>query len=246
MISKELEITFHSLFVEARSKRHEYITLEHLLLALLDIPAVMEALRACSADLDALREHLAKHIAQHTPIAAGDREVDTQPTMGFQRTLQRAILHAQASGKEVTSIDVLVAIFGEHDSHAVYFLDHQGVDRLRVTRYISHGAVDSDYEDLAAPEMRQVILFQDQPLPAETMAQVVEDFLLLGREELAEVLGELARVGKALCGLYARETAEFVVEQIRAYAVKHRLPLRCEAALQARRPPSSPAQDPQK
>ena len=240
MISKELEIALHQSFVEARSKRHEYITVEHLLLGLLDIPAVAEPLRACNADLDTLREHLAAHITQHTPIVAAGREVDTQPTSGFQRTLQRAILHAQASSKEVTCIDVLVAIFGEHDSHAVYFLDHQGIDRLGVTRYISHGAGDSDYEDLAAPEMRQIIVFQDQPLPAETMAQVVEDFLLLEREELAEVLGELARVGKALCGLYARETAEFVVEQVRAYAVKHRLPLRCEAALQARRPPSSP------
>ena len=246
MISKELEITFHNLFVEARSKRHEYITVEHLLLALLDIPAIAEPLRACTGDLDALRGHLATHIAQHTPIGAADREVDTQPTLGFQRTLQRAILHAQAAGKEVTSIDVLVAIFGEHDSHAVYFLDRQGIDRLRVTRHVSQGAVDSKYEDLAAPEMRQIILFQDQPLPAERMAQVLEDFLLLEKEDLGEVLSELGRVGKALCGLYARETAEFVVEQIRAYAVKHRLPLRCEAALQARRPPSSPAQYPQK
>src|SRR5437660_8433748 len=99
-----------------------------------------------------------------------------------------------------------------------YFLDRQGIDRLRVTRHVSQGAVDSKSEDLAAPEMRQIILFQDQPLPAERMAQVLEDFLLLEKEDLGEVLSELGRVGKALCGLYARETAEFAVEQIRAYA----------------------------
>jgi ATP-dependent Clp protease ATP-binding subunit ClpA len=238
MIAQELESTLHNAFIDARSKRHEFVTVEHLLLALLDDYAVADALRACRANLDWLREQLTAHTAQHTPIVADDRDLNTQPTLGFQRTIERAILHTQSAGKkQVSSTDVLVAIFGENESHAVYFLDEQGVDRLQVTRYVSHGASAVLPEDLDARDMRQIILFQDQAVPAEMTATVLEDFLLLGKEELAEVLSELARAGKALCGLYPRETAELVVSQIRAYAVKHRLSLRCEAPPQPSRPP---------
>ena len=140
MIAQELEVSLHMAFVEARQKRHEFITVEHLLLALLDNPTAAEVLRACGANLDELRKGLASHIGEQTPRIAADREVDTQPTLGFQRVIQRAILHVQSSGKkEVTGANVLVAIFGEKDSHAVYFLQQQGVTRLDVVNYISHG-----------------------------------------------------------------------------------------------------------
>src|SRR4026209_3002021 len=139
MIAQELEVSLHMAFMEARQKRHEFITVEHLLLALLDNPSASEVLRACAADIDDLRKLLSDFVTEHTPILAGD-DVDTQPTLGFQRVIQRAILHVQSSGKkEVTGANVLVAIFGEKDSHAVYFLQQQGIARLDVVNYISHG-----------------------------------------------------------------------------------------------------------
>jgi ATP-dependent Clp protease ATP-binding subunit ClpA len=127
-------------FMDARQKRHEFITVEHLLLAMLDNPSAAEVLRACGASLDELRKSLNEFIDEHAPKVGGEGEVDTQPTLGFQRVIQRAILHVQSSGKkEVTGANVLVAIFGEKDSHAAYFLDQQGVSRLDVVNYISHG-----------------------------------------------------------------------------------------------------------
>jgi ATP-dependent Clp protease ATP-binding subunit ClpA len=140
MIAQELEVSLHMAFVDARQKRHEFITVEHLLLALLDNPSASEVLKACAAKSEELRKALGDFIVQHTPTVAGDGDVDTQPTLGFQRVIQRAILHVQSSGKkEVTGANVLVAIYGEKDSHAVYFLHQQGISRLDVVNYISHG-----------------------------------------------------------------------------------------------------------
>ena len=140
MIAQELEVSLHMAFVEARQKRHEFITVEHLLLALLDNPSAAQVLRACSANLDELRKELSSFIDEHTPRVESQEEIDTQPTLGFQRVIQRAILHVQSSGKkEVTGANVLVAIFGEKDSHAVYFLQRQKISRLDVVNFISHG-----------------------------------------------------------------------------------------------------------
>jgi ATP-dependent Clp protease ATP-binding subunit ClpA len=140
MIAQELEVSLHMAFVEARQKRHEFITVEHLLLALLDNPSAAEVLRACAANLDELRRDLTQFINEHTPRVDGGQEIDTQPTLGFQRVIQRAILHVQSSGKkEVNGANVLVAIFGEKDSHAVYFLQRQNIARLDIVNYISHG-----------------------------------------------------------------------------------------------------------
>jgi len=140
MIAQELEVSLHMAFMEARQKRHELITVEHLLLAMIDNPTAADVLRACGANLDSLRSELNHYIEEHTPMVSGEEEVDTQPTLGFQRVIQRAILHVQSSGKkEVTGANVLVAIYGEKDSHAVFFLHQQGVTRLDVVNYISHG-----------------------------------------------------------------------------------------------------------
>jgi ATP-dependent Clp protease ATP-binding subunit ClpA len=147
MIAQELEVSLHMAFVEARQQRHEFITVEHLLLALLDNPSAAEVLRACSANIDDLRKSLANFIKDNTPQVAGTDEVDTQPTLGFQRVIQRAIMHVQSTGngkKEVTGANVLVAIFGEKDSHAVYYLHQQGVTRLDVVNFIAHGIKKSD------------------------------------------------------------------------------------------------------
>ncbi len=147
MIAQELEVSLHMAFVEARQQRHEFITVEHLLMALLDNPSAAEVLRACSANIDDLRKSLANFIKDNTPQVAGSDDVDTQPTLGFQRVIQRAIMHVQSTGsgkKEVTGANVLVAIFGEKDSHAVYYLHQQGVTRLDVVNFIAHGIKKSD------------------------------------------------------------------------------------------------------
>src|SRR5208283_1129272 len=140
MIAQELEVSLHMAFVEARQKQHEFITVEHLLLAMLDNPSAAEVLKACGVDLEELRGVLTDFINEHTPRLSPHSDADTQPTQGFQRVIQRAILHVQSSGKkEVTGANVLVAIFGEKESHAVYFLNQRGVTRLDVVNYIAHG-----------------------------------------------------------------------------------------------------------
>ena len=140
MIAQELEVSLHMAFMDARQKRHELITVEHLLLAMLDNPSAAEVLKACGSNIETLRNELTQYIDDHTPTISGEDEVDTQPTLGFQRVIQRAMLHVQSSGKkEVNGSNVLVAIYGEKDSHAVYFLHQQGVTRLDVVNFIAHG-----------------------------------------------------------------------------------------------------------
>jgi ATP-dependent Clp protease ATP-binding subunit ClpA len=140
MLDKELEITLNNAFRQAREQRHEFMTVEHLLLALLDNPSAARVLRACGANLNTLHNDLRKFINENSPILPEGDERDTQPTLGFQRVLQRAVFHVQSSGKkEVSGANVLVAIFGERESHAVYFLAQQNIVRLDVVNYISHG-----------------------------------------------------------------------------------------------------------
>ncbi|HEY2622645.1 MAG TPA: AAA family ATPase, partial [Dyella sp.] len=140
MFSKDLEVTIGQCYKQAREQRHEFMTVEHLLLALTDNQSALGALRACGVDLPRLTRELDKIIAETVPVLPHGDERDTQPTLGFQRVLQRAVYHVQSSGrKEVTGANVLVAIFGEKDSHAVYFLHQQEITRLDVVNYISHG-----------------------------------------------------------------------------------------------------------
>jgi len=140
MFSKDLEVTIGQCYKQAREQRHEFMTVEHLLLALTENQSALGALRACGADLPRLTHELEKIIAETVPVLPHGDERDTQPTLGFQRVLQRAVYHVQSSGrKEVTGANVLVAIFGEKDSHAVYFLHQQEITRLDVVNYISHG-----------------------------------------------------------------------------------------------------------
>ena len=203
MIAQELEVSLHMAFVEARQKRHEFITVEHLLLALLDNPTAAEVLRACAANIEELRKALADFIAAHTPTVAGTEEIDTQPTLGFQRVIQRAILHVQSSGKkEVTGANVLVAIFGEKDSHAVYFLHQQGVTRLDVVNYISHGITKSPQGKESKSEQEQDTQGEEQQsggaletyttnLNAQALVGKIDP--LIGRDR------EIERVIQTLC-----------------------------------------------
>ncbi|MTW20420.1 ATP-dependent Clp protease ATP-binding subunit ClpA [Allochromatium palmeri] len=140
MLSKELEFTLNRAFKEARTKHHEYMTVEHMLLSLLDNPTAAKVLRACGADAERLRREIATFIEETTPLIPSNEDRDTQPTLGFQRVLQRAVFHVQSAGKkEVTGANVLVALFSEQDSQAVYLLNQQDVTRLDVVNYISHG-----------------------------------------------------------------------------------------------------------
>jgi len=140
MLDKELEQTLNDALRRAREQRHEFMTVEHLLLALLDNSSAARVLRACGADLNSLHNDLIKFIAENSPLLPEHDERETQPTLGFQRVLQRAVFHVQSSGKkEVTGANVLVAIFGERESHAAYFLSKQNIARLDVVNYISHG-----------------------------------------------------------------------------------------------------------
>ncbi len=140
MLSQELEFSLNSAFQNAREKRHEFITVEHMLLALLDNPSAVRVLRACGGNVEELRRSLAAYLEEQVPRLPPNSKVDTQPTIGFQRVIQRAVLHVQGVGKkEVTGANVLVAIYGEKESHAVYFLHRQNISRFDVVNYISHG-----------------------------------------------------------------------------------------------------------
>ncbi len=203
MIAQELEVSLHLAFVEARQKRHEFITVEHLLLTMLDNASAAQVLRACGVDIEELRQVLADFITTHTPVTPGDREVDTQPTVGFQRVIQRAILHVQSTNKkEVTGANILVALFGEKDSHAVYFLTQRNVSRLDVVNFIAHGVdktqpgapvkpnndQESELEQSAGEALKNFTL----DLNAQALAGKIDP--LIGREiELERVIQTLCR-----------------------------------------------------
>ncbi len=202
MIAQELEVSLHLAFVEARQKRHEFITVEHLLLTMLDNASAAQVLRACGVDIEELRQVLTEFITTHTPVTPGDREVDTQPTVGFQRVIQRAILHVQSTNKkEVTGANILVALFGEKDSHAVYFLTQRNVSRLDVVNYIAHGIdktqpgtptkPNNESESEQEQSNGEALKSYTQDLNALALAGKIDP--LIGREV------ELERVIQTLC-----------------------------------------------
>ncbi|MGH8555027.1 MAG: Clp protease N-terminal domain-containing protein, partial [Gammaproteobacteria bacterium] len=150
MLNKELEITLNHTYKDARVQRHEFLTVEHLLLALIDNGAAVAVLRACGADCQQLRGELELFIQETAPVLPLTDDRDTQPTLGFQRVLQRAVFHVQSSGKrEVTGANVLVALFGERESQAVYLLNKYNVTRLDVVNFISHGITKTNEDDPA-------------------------------------------------------------------------------------------------
>ncbi len=206
MLSKELEFTLNLAFKEAREKRHEFMTVEHLLLALLDNPASLAVLRACGSDTERLRHELATFIDETTPhIPATDTDRETQPTLGFQRVLQRAVFHVQSSGKsEVTGANVLAAIFSEQESQAVYFLKKENISRLDVVNYIAHGIskIAEDETPDEAPHQEDEIGGEENasqsPLEAYTTnlnVRAKTGYIdpLIGRED------EVLRVVQILC-----------------------------------------------
>ena len=158
MLSKELEVTLNTAFKNAHDKRHEFITVEHLLLALLDNSAAEIIMKACGCDINALHEQLTQFIDETMSLIPLDVQRETQPTLGFQRVLQRAVFHVQASDKkEVTGANLFVALFSEQDSHAVYLLNKQDVSRLDVVNFLAHGISKIDNDDVQSSESKPEI-----------------------------------------------------------------------------------------
>lgn len=213
MIAQELEVSLHMAFVDARQQKHEFITVEHLLLALLDNPSAAEVLRSCSCDVEEIRKNLQNFIKDNTPVVSGQDEVDTQPTLGFQRVIQRAIMHVQSTSngkKEVTGANVLVAIFGEKDSHAVYYLHQQGITRLDVVNYISHGITKTPQAPAPKPENAQNENPEQEAETAQTVGdkqspldQYTQNLNILAKEgKIDPLIGreqEVERVIQVLC-----------------------------------------------
>ncbi len=199
MLSKDLEFSINLAFREARERRHEFMTVEHLLLALLDNPAAAEVLRACCAQLDRLKRDLQLFIRDNTPVLGADDPRETQPTLGFQRVLQRAVLHVQSSGnKEVTGANVLVAMFGEQESQAVFLLKQQEISRLDVVNFISHGiskVSDEQQESPSSPNEENGENAGSKPL-----------------ESFASNLNELARQGRIDPLIGRREEVERTIQ----------------------------------
>ena len=189
MLSQELEYVLNQAFVKATRKRQEFITIEHLLLALLGNPSAVDVLKACGADLDTLAENITNFIDETCPILPEGEERESQPTLGFQRVLQRAVFHVQASGKkEVTGANVLVAIFSEKDSQAVYFLNQQGITRLDVVNYIAHGVSKVGDENLDSSEENSSQSNENPAQEAEQKSSALDAW--------TTNLNELARQGK--------------------------------------------------
>jgi ATP-dependent Clp protease ATP-binding subunit ClpA len=180
MLNKDLEVSLNSAFQQAKKSRHEFMTVEHLLLALLDNPSAIEALETCTANLQILRKKILDFINETTPmIPLSEEDRETQPTLGFQRVLQRAVFHVQSSGKsEVNGSNVLVAIFSEQESQAAYILKKENITRLDIVNYISHGVGKTDKEDNLETEN-----FAEQP---SDEPRVIENFSVNLNEEAAK------------------------------------------------------------
>ncbi len=205
MLSKELEFSLNHGFKEAREQHHEYMTVEHLLLCLIDNPAAAKVLRACGADPQRLRQEVSTFIEETTPLIAAAEQRDTQPTLGFQRVLQRAVFHVQSAGKkEVTGANVLVALFSEQDSQAVYLLHQQDVSRLDVVNFMAHGISKVPGEEQADDGPVE----QDEPRGSEKPASSpLESFAtnlnqVAGQGRIDPLIGraaEVERTAQILC-----------------------------------------------
>ena len=205
MLSKELEQTLNNAFKEAREKKHEFLTVEHLLLALLDNPTAGEVLKACGANIDALRNDLVRFLEETSPLIPPEDQRETQPTLGFQRVLQRAVFQAQSAGKrEVTGANVLVAIFNEQKSQAVYFLGRQDIARLDVVNFISHGISkvhnDEEGEGIAPDSADEDSTSESSSQPLESFASNLNEMALAGKiDPLIGRQNEVERVIQILC-----------------------------------------------
>ncbi len=203
MLSQELEASLNAAFQGARDNRHEYITVEHLLIALVDNASASQVLRACGGDLDELRRNLDEYLCENVPVLPESSDIDTQPTLGFQRVIQRAVMHVQGAGKkEVTGANILVAIFAEKESHAVYFLHKQNISRFDIVNFLSHGItkLPEGHSELPAPEETEETPVTPERSPLDVFTINLNEQAkqgkidpLIGREH------ELQRTTQVLC-----------------------------------------------
>jgi len=203
MLNKELEQSLNKAFHEANEKRHEFITVEHLLLMLTDNDAASAVLEACGGDVAIIKKELEIFVDQNTPLLMTDEERDTQPTLGFQRVLQRALFHVQSSGNgEVSGANVLVAIFSEQDSHAVYLLNKHNIERLDVTNYLSHGItrVEDGEDESFSHDAEAVPDDSEKSNPLEIFATNLNELAVAGK--IDPLIGrdlEVERIIQTLC-----------------------------------------------
>ena len=202
MLSKELEVSLNNAFKAARDKHHEFMTVEHLLLALADNEAAAEVLKACGANMDALKNDLSHFLEETIPLLPPNDERDTQPTLGFQRVLQRAVFHVQSSGKrEVTGANVLVAIFSEQESQAVYFLKKQDISRLEIVNFISHGISKlSDDDEIESAAVTDEDAPEKNTNPLSLYASNLNELAMAGKiDPLIGRKYEIERTIQVLC-----------------------------------------------
>lgn len=204
MLNKELEHSLNRAFHEANEKRHEFITVEHLLLMLTSNDAASAVLEACGGDVQLLKNELEVFVNQNTPLLMDDEDRDTQPTLGFQRVLQRALFHVQSSGNgEVSGANVLVAIFSEQDSHAVYLLNKYNIERLDITNYLSHGITrisDDSAEESFTPETQTTPADADKASPLEQFTTNLNQMAVDGKiDPLIGRDNEINRIVQTLC-----------------------------------------------
>jgi len=203
MLNKELEQSLNKAFYEANEKRHEFITVEHLLLMLTDNDAASAVLEACGGDVPTIKKELEIFVDQNTPLLMADEDRDTQPTLGFQRVLQRALFHVQSSGNgEVSGANVLVAIFSEQDSHAVYLLNKHNIERLDVTNYLSHGItrVEDGEDESFGPDAEALPDESEKSNPLEKFATNLNELAIAGK--IDPLIGrdlEVERIIQTLC-----------------------------------------------
>ena len=203
MLDSELEKNLNDAFKLAHKKKHEFVTVEHLFLSLLDNNEALEVLNYCSADVEALQKNLETYITETTPVISEEDDLEIQPTLGFQRVLQRAVFHVQSSGKkEVNGANLLAAIFSEKESHSVYLLQQEGITRLDVVSFISHGKDDEEFEEESLTEDKNKKARDSSALEAFTLnlnQEAIEGKIdpLVGRKaEVERVIQILARRNK--------------------------------------------------
>jgi ATP-dependent Clp protease adapter protein ClpS len=240
MIAQELEIGLHNAFIAARKARSVFMSTKHLLLAVLEPnSSASNALHACGVTLDPLREELSRLVANEPQPMSPGRELDTQPTIAFQRVLQQAILSVQASKKnQVTSADVLLALLEDEDVTEI--LARRGVTSLALKNQMppmnESPQIEVELPELAQPELEsaedlQIVLFNDDHTPMQFVVDVLQLFFSMSKEDATELMLEVHRDGKAVCGLYAKQDAIDIVKQVRTHARQHKHPFRCGLAV---------------
>jgi ATP-dependent Clp protease adapter protein ClpS len=241
-----LERTLHRALAAANERQHEYATLEHLLLALIDDEDAGRVMRACNVDLEKLRHDLIAYIESELENPVTDGSKDAKQTESFHRAIQRAVTHAQSVGREtVTGASVLVAVLTERESQAVTFLQQQGVTRYKLTRYISHGIASNRVSlgrkgaddprqhttsDTPAGLTAQVLLLNDDYTPMEFVVHVLESVFDKDHKTAVQIMFEIHYAGSGACGIYPYDVADAKVKEVLDFARKHQHPLQCVLA----------------